>query len=131
MNRYDLTDFEWRVTELLPPNKPRGLPRLDEREVLGAPEHVTVMVGLRLQEDRHQDFIVNTVGLRSSAPSTLLLGQRDLSALPNWCIRSALVTNVDELEPILADVDEWADTSVCLLPRIDGTLREALGLRRA
>jgi transposase len=33
MSRYDLTDFEWRVIELLP-NKPRGVPRVDDRRVL-------------------------------------------------------------------------------------------------
>ena len=34
MSRYDLTDFEWRVIEPLLPNKPRGVPRLDDRRVL-------------------------------------------------------------------------------------------------
>ena len=35
MSRYDLTDFEWRVIEpLLPNNKPRGVPRVDDRRVL-------------------------------------------------------------------------------------------------
>jgi transposase len=34
MRRYDLTDFEWRVIEPLLPNKPRGVPRLDDRRVL-------------------------------------------------------------------------------------------------
>lgn len=34
MNRYDLTDFEWRVIEPLLPNKPRGVPRVDDRRVL-------------------------------------------------------------------------------------------------
>ena len=32
--RYDLTDFEWRVIEPLLPNKPRGVPRVDDRRVL-------------------------------------------------------------------------------------------------
>jgi transposase len=31
MSRYDLTDFEWRVIEPLLPNKPRGVPRVDDR----------------------------------------------------------------------------------------------------
>ena len=48
MSRYDLTDFEWRVIEPLLPNKPRGVPRVDDRPVLngifwvlrsGAPWH--------------------------------------------------------------------------------------------
>lgn len=34
MNRYDLTDFEWRVIEPQLPNKPRGVPRVDDRRVL-------------------------------------------------------------------------------------------------
>ena len=34
MNRYDLTDFEWNVIEPLLPNKPRGVPRVDDRRVL-------------------------------------------------------------------------------------------------
>ena len=34
MSRYDLTDLEWRVIELLLPNKPRGVPRVDDRRVL-------------------------------------------------------------------------------------------------
>ena len=34
MSRYYLTDFEWRVIEPLLPNKPRGVPRVDDRRVL-------------------------------------------------------------------------------------------------
>ena len=34
MNRYDLTDFEWSVIEPLLPNKPRGVPRVDDQRVL-------------------------------------------------------------------------------------------------
>mgnify|MGYP001119573343 CR=1 FL=1 len=34
MSRYDLTDFEWRVIQRLLPNKPRGVPRVDDRRVL-------------------------------------------------------------------------------------------------
>jgi len=34
MSRYDLTDLEWRVIEPLLPNKPRGVPRVDDRRVL-------------------------------------------------------------------------------------------------
>ena len=34
MNRYDLTDFEWSVIEPKLPNKPRGVPRVDDRRVL-------------------------------------------------------------------------------------------------
>jgi len=34
MSRYYLTDFEWRVIERLLPNKPPGVPRVDDRRVL-------------------------------------------------------------------------------------------------
>ena len=34
MQGYELTDFEWRVIEPLLPNKPRGVPRVDDRRVL-------------------------------------------------------------------------------------------------
>ena len=34
MGRYDLTDFEWRIIKPLLPNKPRGVPRVDDRRVL-------------------------------------------------------------------------------------------------
>ena len=34
MSRYDLKDFEWRVIQPLLPNKPRGVPRVDDRRVL-------------------------------------------------------------------------------------------------
>jgi len=33
MSRYNLTDFEWRVIEPPLPNKPRGIPRVDDRRV--------------------------------------------------------------------------------------------------
>jgi transposase len=34
MSQYDLTDFEWHVIKPLLPNKPRGVPRVDDRRVL-------------------------------------------------------------------------------------------------
>ena len=34
MGRYDLTDFEWSIIQPLLPNKPRGVPRVDDRRVL-------------------------------------------------------------------------------------------------
>jgi len=34
MARYDLTDFEWKAIEPHLPNKPRGVPRVDDRRVL-------------------------------------------------------------------------------------------------
>src|SRR5436309_6522839 len=32
--RYELTDFEWSIIAPLLPNKPRGVPRADDRKVL-------------------------------------------------------------------------------------------------
>jgi transposase len=32
--RYELTDFEWAAIRSFLPNKPRGIPRLDDRRVL-------------------------------------------------------------------------------------------------
>ena len=34
MTSYELTDFEWDVIQPLLPNKPRGVPRVDDRRVL-------------------------------------------------------------------------------------------------
>lgn len=34
MSRYDLTNFEWRMISPLLPNKPRGVPRVDDRRLL-------------------------------------------------------------------------------------------------
>ncbi len=34
MARFDLTDFEWSVIQPLLPNKPRGVPGVDDRRVL-------------------------------------------------------------------------------------------------
>jgi transposase len=34
MGRYDLTDFEWAAIQPHLPNKPRGVPRVDDRRVL-------------------------------------------------------------------------------------------------
>jgi transposase len=32
--RYELTDFEWAAIKPMLPNKPRGVPRMDDRRVL-------------------------------------------------------------------------------------------------
>jgi transposase len=34
MARYDLSETEWRLIEPLLPNKPRGVPRVDDRRVI-------------------------------------------------------------------------------------------------
>ena len=32
--RYELSDYEWSVIKPMPPNKPRGIPRVDDRRIL-------------------------------------------------------------------------------------------------
>lgn len=34
MSRYEMSEFEWQVIAPLLPNKPRGVPRVDDRRVL-------------------------------------------------------------------------------------------------
>ena len=34
LRRYELSDFEWSIIQPLLPNKPRGVPRVDDRRVL-------------------------------------------------------------------------------------------------
>ena len=34
VRRHELTDFEWKIIEPLLPNKPRGVPRVNDRRVL-------------------------------------------------------------------------------------------------
>jgi transposase len=34
VRRYELSDFEWSIIQPLLPNKPRGVPRADDRKVL-------------------------------------------------------------------------------------------------
>jgi hypothetical protein len=37
--RYELTDFEWAAITSFLPNKPRGIPRVDDRRICGAVGH--------------------------------------------------------------------------------------------
>ena len=42
--RYELTEFEWKIIQPLLPNKPRGVPRVDDRRVLnGIFHHLCVL----------------------------------------------------------------------------------------
>jgi transposase len=34
MGRHELSDFEWKIIEPLLPNKPRGVPRVNDRRVI-------------------------------------------------------------------------------------------------
>ena len=40
MARYDLTDFEWKTIQPLLPNKPRSVPRVDDRRVMNGIFHI-------------------------------------------------------------------------------------------
>ena len=40
--RYDLTEFEWKTIQPLLPNKPRGVPRVDDRRVSAQQDMNTV-----------------------------------------------------------------------------------------
>jgi len=49
MSRCDLTDFEWRVIEPLLPNKPRGVPRVEDRRLLnGVDPHHSLRASTRM-----------------------------------------------------------------------------------
>jgi transposase len=40
MARYELSEFEWNTIQPLLPNKPRGVPRVDDRRVISGIIHV-------------------------------------------------------------------------------------------
>ncbi len=40
MARFDLTDAEWTIIQPLLPNKPRGVPRVDDRRVVNGIFHI-------------------------------------------------------------------------------------------
>ena len=42
--RYELTDFEWAAIRSILPNKPRGIPRVNDRRVLNG-----IFLGLTLR----------------------------------------------------------------------------------
>src|SRR5262249_5914504 len=61
MSRYDLTDFEWRVIEPLLPNKPSGVPRVDDRRGLD---------GLFLGRDPARPGVICQSGMARALPAT-------------------------------------------------------------
>ena len=61
MARYDLSETEWRLIEPLLPNKPRGVPRVDDRRVINGIFYVllVVCVGILIGGEfihKHPDF---------------------------------------------------------------------------
>ena len=43
--RYELSDSEWSVIDAMLPNKPRGVPRVDDRRVLNGILHCRAQIG--------------------------------------------------------------------------------------
>ena len=75
MNRYDLTDFEWNVIGPLLPNKPRGVPRVDDRRVLNGIMWVLRSGALPGETCR------NAMGLTGPATTTSIAGARRASGI--------------------------------------------------
>ena len=48
--RYEITEFEWSIIAPLLPNKPRGVPRVDDRRVLNG---IFLAIAHRLAVGRH------------------------------------------------------------------------------
>ena len=70
--RYDLSDFDWSVIEPLLPNKPRGVPRVDDRRVLtGAPCALSVKF----------DTVMPLLGYRSAVAGFIALHEADANDL--------------------------------------------------
>jgi hypothetical protein len=61
MARFDLTDFEWSVIQPLLPNKPRGVPRVDDRRVLNG---IVLAAAHRRALGRHSGALRPAYGLR-------------------------------------------------------------------
>ena len=57
MNQHDLTDFEWRAIQPHLPNRPRGVPRVDDRRVLVAARRLNdEPVDVGVVEQEHADL---------------------------------------------------------------------------
>ncbi len=56
--RHDLTDAEWAIVSPLPPDKPRGVPRVDDRRAISGIFHIlrtgTPWAGKRGSGSRHR-----------------------------------------------------------------------------
>ena len=82
MKRYDLTDFEWSVIEPLLPNKPRGVPRVDDRRVLNGTMWVL----------RSGETCWNATGPTPPATTASIAGARTGSGIALWTRSSRLTT---------------------------------------
>ena len=86
MNRYDLTDFEWSVIEPLLPNKPRGVPRVDDRRVLNG-----IMWVLRSRRSL-AGTCRSATGLTPPATTASIAGARTGCGIDLWTPSSRLTT---------------------------------------
>ena len=68
MRRHELTDEEWAVIQPLLPNKPRGVPRVDDRRVLN---------GILWRFRDHQQIVGGAVLRACASGSSLLLSRGD------------------------------------------------------
>jgi hypothetical protein len=67
--RHDLTDYEWAAIKPFPPNKPRGVPRVNDRRVLNGIFWV-LRSGARTSRVVPFDHRVASALLRIRRPST-------------------------------------------------------------
>ena len=70
--RYELSDFEWSIIQPLLPNKPRGVPRADDRKVLNG-------IYWRLRTGSPWDDIRSVMDRRPPAPIASGAGARSAS----------------------------------------------------
>jgi transposase len=56
--RYELNDYEWRVIKSMLPNKPRGVPRVDDRCVLNGEAHDNRLCSVLLDGLRPQTIVL-------------------------------------------------------------------------
>lgn len=98
MSRYNLTAFKWRVIERLLPNKPRGVPRVDEQMV---PKNALALLNQFVERG-----IVVEVTHRSARRLFGLKGLAPLAdevALPRRARRSGGRVGAPEVEEPLVD----------------------------
>ena len=68
--RYELTDFEWAAIRSFLPNKPRGIPRVDDRSVLNGIFWV-LRSGARWRDLREKTNLLNRINVICPVQSLL------------------------------------------------------------
>ena len=72
MARYDRTEFEWRTIQPLLPNKPLGVPRVDDRRVLNGIFWV-------LRSGSPGQTCRSAMARRPRSPTASIVGERPVS----------------------------------------------------